>query len=161
MEVKIVDVEAITVAALEHHGSPALLNDSVQRFIEWRKATGLSPISSSQSYGIAYHDPAKTPAEEFRFDICGSVSENVPYNPQGIITKAIPGGRCAVVRHSGSRDRIGESVYYLFREWLPKSSEELRDFPVYFHYLNLDHDTPEHEHLTDIYLPLKPGVPLI
>jgi AraC family transcriptional regulator len=83
------------------------------------------------------------------------VSEAVPDNQKGIITKTIPGGRCAVVRHRGSRDRIGESVYYLYREWLPESGEELRDFPVYFHYLNLDHDTPEHEHQTDVFLPLK------
>jgi len=100
-------------------------------------------------------DPNKTPADEFRFDICGSVTESVPSNPQGIVTKTIPGGRCAVVTHTGSRERISESVYDLYRQWLPKSGEELRDFPVYFHYLNLDHDTSEHEHLTDIYLPLK------
>ena len=53
------------------------------------------------------------------------------------------------------RERIDESVYALYRDWLPESGEELRDFPVYFHYLNLDHDTPEHRHLTEIYLPLK------
>jgi AraC family transcriptional regulator len=155
MNVRIVSVEPTLVAALEHHGAPALLNESVQRFIAWRKTTGLSPYDKCQTYGIAYHDPDKTPADEFRFDICGSVANTVPRNPQGIITKTIPGGRCAVLRHTGSRDRIGESVYELYRQWLPKSSEELRDFPVYFHYLNLDHETPEHEQLTDIYLPLK------
>lgn len=155
MEVKIVNFESTLVAALEHLGSPRALNASLQRFIEWRKSTGLSPVASSQSYGIAYHDPDKTPEEEFRFDLCGSVAENVPGNPQGVVTKTIPGGRCAVVRHNGSRERISESVYYLFRQWLPESGQELRDFPVYFHYLNLDHDTPEHEHATDIYLPLK------
>lgn len=155
MEVRIVDVEPVMVGALEHHGSPTLLNDSVKHFIDWRRTSGLSPVGGSQSYGIAYHDPDKTPAEEFRFDICGSVLESVPNNAQGVVTKIIPGGRCAVVRHAGSRERIAESVYYLFREWLPKSSEELRDFPIYFHYLNLDQDTPEYEHLTDVYLPLK------
>lgn len=155
MEVRIVHVEPTMVAVLEHRGAPALLNGSVQQFIEWRKASGLSPISSSRTYGIAYNDPNTTRADEFRFDICGSVTEAVTENPQGVITKTIPEGRCAVARHAGSRDRIGESVYFLYRQWLPESVEELRDFPVYFHYLNLDHDTPEHEHLTDIYLPLK------
>ncbi len=155
MEVRIVEVEPILVAALEHNGSPALLNDSVQRFIQWRKGTGLSPIDQSQTYGVPYNDPNSTPPEEFRFDICASVTETVPINPQGIVTKTIPGGRCAVATHAGSRERISESVYELYREWLPKSGEELREFPVYFHYLNLDHDTPAHEHLTDIYLPLR------
>ncbi|MHB1285572.1 MAG: GyrI-like domain-containing protein [Leptospirales bacterium] len=38
---------------------------------------------------------------------------------------------------------------------MPESGEDLRDFPLYFHYLNLITETPEHELITDIYLPLK------
>ena len=155
MEVRIITVAPALVAVLEHRGSPALVNDSACRFIEWRKSSGLSPVDSSQTYGIAYDDPDTTAPEDFRFDICGSVAEPVPANPQGVITRQIPGGRCAVVRHSGSHDRLGESVYYLFRQWLPESGEELRDFPVYCHYLNIKFDTPEHELQTDVYLPLK------
>ena len=79
----------------------------------------------------------------------------MPENPQGVSNKVIPGGRCAVVRHLGSHDRIAESAYYLYREWLPESGEELRDFPMFFHYLNLLPETHEHELVTDIYLPLK------
>ena len=155
MDVKIAQVEPVMVAVLEHVGPPGSLNGSVQRFIEWRKASGLSPIEKCRTYGIAHDNPDTTPPEKFRFDICGSVAHAVPENPQGVVTKTFAGGRCAMVRHVGSRDRIGESVYYLYRQWLPGSGEDLRDFPVYFHYLNLDIDTPEHEHLTDIYLPLK------
>lgn len=155
MQVNIVTVEPVTVAALEHRGAPALLNDSVQRFIAWRKASGLSPVNGSATYGIAYDDPSTTPADEFRFDICGAVNAPVPANPQGVVTKAIPGGRCAVVRHHGSPDHIAGAVYHLYRNWLPRSGEELRDFPVYFHYLNLKTDTPEHELVTDVHLPLK------
>jgi AraC family transcriptional regulator len=60
-----------------------------------------------------------------------------------------------VIRHLGSHDRIGESATYLYREWLPGNGEELRDFPLFFHYLNLKSETREHELITDIYLPLK------
>ncbi|MFA6064168.1 MAG: GyrI-like domain-containing protein [Gallionella sp.] len=105
--------------------------------------------------GIVYDNPDTTPPDDFRFDICGSVLQDVPANAQGIINKTIPAGRCAVVRHLGSHDRLGENIYYLYREWLPGSGEELRDFPLFFHYLNLMLDTPEHELVTDIYLPLK------
>jgi AraC family transcriptional regulator len=155
MQVKIVTVEPVTVAVLEHRGSPDLLNDSVQRFIAWRKESGLSPVNSSNTYGVAYDDPNTTPPEAFRFDICGAVSAPVPANSHGILTKTIPGGRCAVVRHRGSPDHIAGSIYHLYRNWLPHSGEELRDFPVYFHYINLKSDTPEHELLTDVHLPLR------
>jgi AraC family transcriptional regulator len=155
MQVRIITVPSINVATLEHLGDPALLNDSVRRFITWRKHSGLSPIASSHTFGIAYDDPNAVAPADFRFDICGSVPAPVPANKHGILNKEIPGGRCAVVRHVGSPDNIAGSVHYLYRAWLPNSGEELRGFPVYFHYLNLKSDTPEHELLTDIHLPLK------
>ena len=155
MQVKIIDFEETRVAVLAHRGSPALVNDSARRFIEWRKWSRFSPVKTSRTFGIAYDDPQTTPPEQFRFDICGSVTEAVPDNPQGVTNKLIPGGRCAVVRHFGSHDRIGESARYLYREWLPRSGEELRDFPLFFHYLNLMPETPECDLVTDVCLPVK------
>lgn len=155
MEVKIWEFEETPIAVLEHRGPPDLVNDSVKIFIDWRKTSGLSPIQTSDTFGIVYDNPDTTPPADFRFDICGSVEEAVPANPQGVVNKCIPAGRCAVVRHRGSHQRIGEAAYYLYRDWLPDSGEELRDFPLFFHYLNLMPDTPEHELLTDVYLPLK------
>ena len=155
MDVKIADFEETKVAALEHRGPPGLVDDSARTFVAWRKESKLSPVKTSKTFGIAYDDPDTAPPETFRFDICGSVTAGVPANPQGVVNKVIPGGRCAVLRHLGSHDRIGESVYYLYREWLPGSGEELRDFPLFFHYLNLKPETPDHELVTDIHLPLK------
>ncbi len=155
MEVKIVDVPEEKVAVLEHVGAPETINTSVAKFIEWRKASSLSPVATSNTYGVAYSDPAQTAPSEFRFDICGSVRKEVPSNPQGVITKFIPGGRCAVLRHIGSTDAIGDSVHPLYSEWLPASGEELRDFPCYFHYIKRMPTVAEHEQVTDIYLPLK------
>ncbi|ROU02092.1 helix-turn-helix domain-containing protein [Marinobacter sp. R17] len=154
MDVKIIEFPETRVAVLEHRGSPALVNESAAQFIEWRKQTGLSPVATSESIGLAWDDPNATPPDQFRFDICGSVTEPVPENEFGIVNKVIPAGRCAVVRHFGSHDRMTEPAYYLYREWLPESGEELRDFPLFFHYHNLLQDTPEHELVTDVCLPL-------
>lgn len=155
MNVNIVDFAETMVAVLEHKGPPDTLMDSVKTFIDWRKQSGFSPNASSRTFGVPYDDPNITPPEAFRFDICGETDVAVPENPQGVINKRIPGGRCAVVRHIGSTDQISDSVYYLYREWLPESGEELRDFPVFFHYIKRVPETPEHEQVTDIYLPLK------
>ncbi|MFP5596701.1 GyrI-like domain-containing protein [Kluyvera sp. 142486] len=155
MDVKIVEFPQTNVAMLTHQGHPDRVNDSAATFIEWRRTTGLSPVASSQTYGIAWHDPQTTPPEQFRFDICGSVAEPIAENAFGVVNAEIPGGRCAVVRHQGSLDSLSDSVWYLFREWLPGSGETPRDFPVFFHYLNFVHEVPEHALLTDIYLPLR------
>lgn len=154
MDVNIVEFPHTRVVMLSHQGHPDLVNASAAKFIEWRRASGLSPVTSSQTFGIAWHDPQTTPPEQFRFDICGSVNQPVPENAFGIVNGEIPGGRCAVVRHQGSLDTLSDSVWYLFREWLPGSGETPRDFPVFFQYLNFVHEVDEHALLTDIYLPL-------
>lgn len=155
MEVKVVEFEQTPVGVLEHRGPMERVNESALLFTAWRNASGLSPVKTSRSFGIVYDNPETTEPERFRFDICGEVSAPIPENVQGVVNKLIPGGRCAVVRHRGSYDRLGESIYPLYRDWLPQSGEDLRDFPLFFHYSNLMPETPEHELVTDIYLPLE------
>lgn len=47
--------------------------ETAAQFIAWRKETGLSPVTKSKTYGIPFADPDQTPADEFRFDIAGSI----------------------------------------------------------------------------------------
>lgn len=79
----------------------------------------------------------------------------MPTNTQQIVNKVIPSGRCAVIRHQGSHYLMHTKIYDLYGKWLPESKEEIRDFPMFFHYINLFPEAKEHELLTDIYLPLK------
>jgi len=154
MDVKIVDFPETRVAVLEHRGPVANLMHSVARFIEWRKGSADSPEASSATYGVAYDDPEKGTPDTFRFDICGEALHEVSPNHHGVIEKRIPGGKCAVVRHRGSTDAIGETVRMLYAEWLPDSGETCRDFPVFFHYVDRMPRVSEHDQNTDVYLPL-------
>lgn len=155
MDVSIVDFKETRVAVLQHRAAPDRIYQSVEKFIEWRKQSKLSPVATSQTFGTIYDNPEVVTGDEFRFDICGSVDQDVPENPQGVFTGNIAGGRCAVVRHHGAHANLGEKVKYLYRDWLPESGEELRDAPCFFHYVNLITEVEEHELITDIYLPLK------
>ena len=83
-----------------------------------------------------------------------SVDVDVAPNPEGVITKVIPSGRCAVARHIGSRTHVSAAVY-LYDVWLRESGETLRDFPIFFHYVNVGPALQEHELITDVYLPVR------
>lgn len=155
MKVEIVEFEETPVALIEHSGSPKNVFETAAKFIAWRKETGLSPVQTSKTFGIPYSDPNTTDPKQFRWDVCGSIKGEVPPNQYGVKNGIIPGGRCAVIRHTGSHDRIDNSIYPFYRDWLPESGEELRDFPLFFHYLNLIHEVDECDLLTDIYFPLK------
>lgn len=155
MQVKIVELTGIRVAALEHQGPPGLVQETVRRFIDWRLHSGQSPVASSRTFGIPFNNPDTTPPEDFRFAVCGEIEEDIKPNAAGIGELRIAGGRYAVVRHQGSPDTIGETIYPVYRDWLPSSGEELRDDPLFFHYLSIFPQTPLEQWQTDIYLPLR------
>ena len=72
MQVDIVDFPETLVAALEHHGPEHLTYNTTKKFIEWRQANGLRH-GTGNTYGVHYTDPAATPPEDYRLDICLSV----------------------------------------------------------------------------------------
>jgi AraC family transcriptional regulator len=151
----IVVFEQTRVAVLEHRGAPAALMATVARFIEWRKSCTGSPVATCRTLGVVYEDPGSIAPENFRFDVCGELKGELHPNDAGVVEKVIPGGRCAVARHVGSTDAIGETVHALYAKWLPQSQERLRDFPCFFHYIKRMPMVQEHEQVTDVYLPLR------
>lgn len=156
MSVEIIDFPATKVAMLVHRGDPLCINETAAQFVTWRKETGLSPVRLSQTFGVAPNDPESTSPDDFEFRICGSITSAIDEdNVFGVVNSVIPSGRCAMLRHQGSHNALTELAKSLYREWLPASGEELRDFPLFFHYHNFVHEVAEHELLTDIYLPLK------
>src|SRR5262249_16983039 len=68
---------------------------------------------------------------------------------------AIPGGRCAVLRVVGNTHNLEPAALYLYRDWLPASGEEARDFPIYCQRLSFFPEVPEHEAVAELFLPLK------
>lgn len=153
MQVEIVDFPQTLVAALEHCGPESLTYQTTQKFVEWRQANGVRPAMGN-TYGVHYNDHLTTLPEHYRLDLCVSIDKPVADNPQGVVTKTIPGGRCARVRNIGSRHEMA-GPRYLYEKWLPHSGEQLRDFPIFFHYVNVGPQVKQHEMITDIYLPLK------
>jgi len=152
--VEIVEREDVAVAAIEHRGDPARLGDTLRAFIAWRREHRLHP-SVSATYNVVYDNPDDVAPAAFRMDICAATREPIASNSAGIIGKTLAGGRYAVLRHTGSDDTLGQSVAYLYVEWLPASGEELRDAPLLFQRVRFYPDVPEHEAVTDVLLPLQ------
>lgn len=152
--VEIVVFPETRVAVLEHRGDPRTIGNTVRKFIQWRKQHKLPPERSA-TFNIVYDDPEQVAAEDYRLDICAATDREVGANACGVVSKSIPAGRCAVLRHKGSDSGLGEAVRYLYSEWLPRSAEELRDFPIYFQRVKFFPDVPEVDAVTDIFLPLK------
>lgn len=159
MDVRIVQFPETRVAVAEHRGPPSLEHETSRRLIAWRIANRLPPERHA-TYGVHYTDPASTAAADHRVDFCVAFEHDVTPNAHGIVGKTIPGGRCAVARHLGSRDYVGEADE-LSAAWLPASGEAQRDFPIFFHYVNVGPQVRDEDMITDVYLPLRQRSPII
>jgi AraC family transcriptional regulator len=152
--VTIVDFPETRIAVLEHRGDHRLLGNTIRTFISWRRENRLPPRASA-TFNLLYGDPDTTPPDEFRMDLCVAIKGPVPTNTFGIVEGVIPAGRCAALRHRGSDDGLGITLDRLYREWLPGSGEELRDFPPFVQRVASFPEVPEHESVVDVFLPLK------
>lgn len=142
------------VAVLSHRGDPALLGESLRRFIAWRRENRLPPARSA-TFNLLYGDPRDTPAEQFRMDLCAATEAEVHGNGIGVVSRTLPAGRCAVLRHIGPDDTLDLSFRFLYGAWLAQSSETPRDFPLFVQRLSFFPDVPENELASDIFLPLR------
>ncbi len=157
MNVVIKSLSERRLAVVEHRGDPKKLGESVNKLIQWAKSQpmNLKPLPG-EAFGFAYDDPKTTAAEDFRYDLAITVPKGLKVDGE-LVEKQLPAGRYAVVMHKGSRDTIADTVYALYRDWLPQSKEELGELPCIFCYYNFDHEVAETELLTECWLLLKDG----
>ena len=153
-DVKIRNVPTTTVAIMEHRGDPATLPATIQRFIAWRKASHLHP-RTSPTFNVWRSERRPASSADYSVDLCVGTDQPIEANGEQIKAGEIPGGRCAVLRVVGDTDNLEPAALYLYRDWLPASGEEARDFPIYCQRLSLFPEVPEHETIADVFLPLK------
>ena len=154
-DVTIRDVPPMPVAIMEHRGDRATLGDTIQRFIAWRKAAGLSP-ATSPTINVFRSERTPAVAADYAMDLCVGTDQPIAPNEAGMKAGMIPGGRCAVLRVVGATNNMEPAALFLYRDWLPASGEDVRDFPIYCRrYLTFSPDAPVHDAVAELFLPLK------
>ncbi|CZH13813.1 MULTISPECIES: AraC family transcriptional regulator [Legionellaceae] len=152
MNVLIKEIPARRLAVIEHRGTPEKLGESVNQLIDWAKSQSINlKPKAGEAFGFAYDDPKTTEPSDFRFDLAITVPEQIKLEGN-IVERRLPAGRYAVATHKGTRDTISDTVYSLYRDWLPSSDEQLGDLPCIFCYYNFDHEVAETELLTECWL---------
>jgi len=89
-------------------------------------------------------------------DLCAETDQPITADGSQVENGIIPGGRCAVLRYPGNTNNLEPAAHFLYRDWLPASGEEPRDFPIYCRRrLSLVPEVPAHEVVVEVFLPLK------
>jgi len=154
-DVAIRDVPPTPVAIMEHRGDRATLGDTIQRFIAWRKAAGLSP-ETSPTFNIFRSERIPAIPADYSMDLCVGTDRPIDVNDEQMKAGVIPGGRCAVLRVVHNTHNLEPAALYLYRDWLPASGEEARDFPIYCQrHFSFAPGAAVHDVVVELFLPLK------
>jgi len=154
-DVTIREVPPTPVAIMEHRGDRATLQDTIQRFIAWRKAAGLSP-ETSPTFNVFRSEREPAVPADYSMDLCAGTDQPIEANDAQMKAGVIPGGRCAVLRYPGNTNNLEPAALFLYREWLPASGEEARDFPIYCQrHFSFSPNVQVHEVVLELFLPLK------
>ena len=153
-EVSIREVPPTPVAILEHRGDRATLGATIDRFIAWRKAAGLS-AATSPTFNIFRSERTPANPADYSMDLCVGTDQPIEANDQDMKAGIIPGGRCAVLRVIHNTHNLEPAALYLYREWLPASGEEARDFPLYCRRWLPTPDATIQDAVVELHLPLK------
>jgi AraC family transcriptional regulator len=154
-DVMIREVPPTPVAILEHRGDRATLDATIERFIAWRKAAGLSPEMSS-TFNIFRSERIPENPADYSMDLCIGTDRPIMPDDEPMKAGVIPGGRCAVLRVAHDTHNLEPAALYLYRDWLPDSGEEARDFPIYCQrHFSCPPNASVHEVVVELFLPLK------
>ncbi|WP_311032489.1 AraC family transcriptional regulator [Mesorhizobium koreense] len=155
-DVTIRDIPPTPVAIMEHRGDRAMLGTTIERFKAWCKTADLSPETGRSSFMVFRSERCPANPADYSMDLCVGTDQPVEANDEGMKAGMIPGGRCAVLRYPGNTNNLEPAALYLYRDWLPDSGEEVRDFPIYCQRrLALIPEVPAHEVVVELFLPLK------
>jgi AraC family transcriptional regulator len=148
-DVTIVDFPETDVGLLEHRGDPATLDQTLARFIAWRREAGLPPATSA-TYNLLYNDPHTTPPADFRIALCAQTPGPIAQNSAGVTAAKIPAGRCAMITQHGYDHGLTPALTHLLATCLPASGEQRRDHPIIVRRVALPPANP----INEIFLPL-------
>ncbi|WP_293265717.1 AraC family transcriptional regulator [Neptunomonas sp.] len=154
LQVEIKEVEAISLAGVDHTGSYMDIGGSFEKLFAW---LGMKQLISEQtrSFGVYFDDPDATPEEKLRSAACATLSSYDVMSSDPVTEYAIGSCECAVLRYVGPYSNMQVAYQWLFGEWLPNSGRESENAPVFEEYVNDPRTVAPNELITDIYLPLK------
>lgn len=159
VQVEVKDVPEQTVAYVRHigpyQGDSQLFEALFTKLMTWAAPRGLLRFPETQMMALYHDDPAITADEKLRTDVCVTVPAETPV--EGEIGKmVIPGGQCAVAHFELTDQEYTQAWQLVYGQWLPQSGYQPDDRPPYEVFHNNPEEHPEHKHIIDICVPVRP-----
>lgn len=138
-----------------YQGDSELFAGLFGKLMAWAGPRGVLQQPDMKMLSIYHDDPDITTDERLRVEVCVSIPEEMAV--EGEIGKMlVAGGQYAVGRFELSAQEYTAAWQAIYGEWLPQSGYQPDDRPAYELYLNNPEEHPEHKHIVDICVPVKP-----
>jgi AraC family transcriptional regulator len=157
--VEVKDLPQMHVAYIRHigpyEGDTELFGRLFGRLFQWAGPRDLLRFPETKTLSVYYDNPDITDPDKRRVDVCISVPEGTKVD--GAVGKTtIEGGRYAVARFEIAVNQYGDAWNAVYGGWLPESGYQPADGPCFELYHNDPNEHPEHKHIFDICIPVKP-----
>ncbi len=150
MEVVIVEMNAVRLAAVTHIGPRKMIGEAFGRLASIAGPAGLLARPGAAMAAVFDDDAETTPAAELRSS-AAVVVDDTSVLPAGLSELRIPAGKYARAVHRGHYAGLSDSWDRLMGQWLPGSGHRVDDRVAYEVYRVADHSRPETAE-TDLYL---------
>lgn len=157
--VEVRNMPEMPVAYIRHIGpykaDAALFESLFNALWKWAGPRGLLRFPETKCLSVYHDNPDITEEDKLRTDVCITVPQDTPVD--GKIGKmTIPAGTYAVGHFEIDADGYQAAWNAVYGGWLPESGYQPADGPCFEMYLNNPKEHPQHKHIVDICIPVKP-----
>lgn len=154
MDIQIIEFPATKIACIHHIGPYKNTRPIWDKLCRWADSNHL--LSPATTFlGICHDDPERTEPSKIRYDACVSLNQEISSANDGVEIKTIEARKYIKAIHIGSCLDMKKAYRYIFEEWMPANGKKAVGDPCMEVYKNDPDTTPDHEFVTEIYVPFK------
>lgn len=159
VNVEIKNMPAMTVAYVRHFGpykgNEQLFENLWIKLMKWAQPRGLMDKPDVKCMSVYHDDPDVTDEEKLRVSVCITVPADTPIDGE-VGKMEIASGKYAIAHFEIDADEYQDAWNYIYGEWLPQSGYQPDDRLCYELCLNDPAQDPQHKHIVEICVPIKP-----
>lgn len=159
LNVDVKEIPEMHVAYVRHigpyKGDTELFDKLFNKIFKWAGARDLLRFPETRVLAVYHDNPEITDESKLRTSVCVTVPPDTTVDGE-VGKMTIPGGKYAIGHFEIDADGYEDAWNALFGAWLPDSGFQPDDRPAFELFLNNPNEHPEHKHIVDIYVPVKP-----
>jgi AraC family transcriptional regulator len=161
LSAQLVELPAVRVVALRHHGAYTSIHTSFQLLTAWAVGRGLLD-QPTRMFGMYYDDPHSKESAFLQSDACIAVPDNFELDatktnsaPQDIRIAQTSSGLCAQTIFTGPYADLNIAYTWLYHQFIVNQGREPGGHPALEEYLNDPRNTHPTQLQTAVSIPLK------